>query len=182
MSSKTNESRPGPPVPPPTSSPTSTAVEPPAQATTNESSSSQLPTISTQSLIASSPPTEPDLSDSPSFYLAVLIQNTPYQTRYMEDTDFDKFIEVLKTVVNAKMEDSMTVIRRVTLGYHQLISLPNRITATEINFEYKVSTNLTESEVGQTVARKIGRNRQDILSSLQEQSDSFPLELVLTHQ
>ena len=50
----------------------------------------------------------------------------------------------------------------------------NYSTATEINFEYKVSTNLTESEVGQTVARKIGRNRQDILSSLQEQSDSFP--------
>ena len=163
MSSKTNESRPGPPVPPPTSSPTSTEVEPPAQATTNESSSSQPPTLSTQSLIASSP-----------FYLAVLIQNTPYQTRYMEDEDFDKFIEVMKAIVNAKMEDSMTVIKRVTLGYHQLISLPNRITATEINFEYKVSTNLTESEVGQTVARKIGRNRQDILSSLQEQSDSFP--------
>ena len=176
LSLKKNESRPAPPVPPPTFSPTlppdmlpSTPVEPPAPATTNESSSSQPPTVST-----SLTPTEPDSPDTPSYYLALLIQNTPYQTRYMEDTDFDKFVEVLKGTVNAKMEDSTTVIKGVTLGYHQLISLGNRITATEINFEYKVSTSLPKSEVGQKVARTIGRNRQYILSSLLDQSDSFP--------
>lgn len=183
LSLKKNESR---PAPPPTPAPTlsikietlppnilpATVVEPPTTPPApDESSSSQPPTVSTSSPTISPPPTFPILGP---FYLAVLIQNTPYQTLYMEDTDFDKFAEVFASAVNTQLEDSFTDVKGVTLGYHQLISLGNRVTATEINFGYQVSSNLTEAEIGKKVARAVGRNRQDILSSLQSLSDSFP--------
>ena len=179
LSLKKNESK---PAPPPTPAPTlsikfetlppnllpATVVEPPPTPppAATESSSSQSPTVSN----ASPPPTFPIFGP---FYLAVLIQNTPYQTRYMDDTDFDKFAEVFASAVNTQLKDSMTDVKGITLGYHQLISLGNRITATEINFGYQVSTNLTE-EIGKKVARAVGRNRQDILASLLSLSDSFP--------
>jgi len=92
----------------------------------------------------------------------------------MEDRDFDKFAEAFKSTVDTQLTDSMTVVRGVTLGYHQLISLGNRVTATEINFDYMVSTNLTESDVGKKVARAVGRNRQEMIASLRGEKDSFP--------
>lgn len=183
LSLKKNEST---PAPPPTPAPTlsikletlppnilpATVVEPPpTPPETDESSSSQQPTVSTPSPTVSPPPTFPTLGP---FYLAVLLQNTPYQTRYMEDADFDKFGEVFASAVNKQLEDSFTDVKGVTLGYHQLISLGNRVTATEINFGYQVSTNLTEADVGKKVARAVGRNRQYIIASLLGLSDSFP--------
>jgi len=182
LSLKKNESR---PAPPPTPAPTvsikvetlppnivpSTVVEPSPlpPPTLSWSISTQPPTVS-----PTEPPTEPGAPTIGPFFLAVLIQNTPYQTRYMEDRDFDKFAEAFKSTVDAQLEDSMTVVRGVTLGYHQLISLGNRVTATEINFEYMVSTNLTESDVGKKVSRAVGRNRLDMIASLRGERDSFP--------
>ena len=182
LSLKKNESR---PAPPPTPAPTvsikvetlppniwpSTVVEPPPPAapTLSWSISSEPPTVS-----PTEPLTDPGAPTIGPFFLAVLIQNTPYQTRYMEDRDFDKFAEAFKSTVDTQLEDSMTVVRGVTLGYRQLISLGNRVTATEINFDYMVSTNLTESDVGKKVARAVGRNRQEMIVSLRGEKDSFP--------
>lgn len=183
LSLQKNESR---PAPPPTPAPTlsitlppillpATVVEPPpTPPATNGFIYTLSPTVSTPSPTISPPPTFPTFGP---FYLAVLIQNTPYQTRYMEDSDFDQFAEVFVSAVKTQMEDSFTDVKGVTLGYHQLISLGNRVTATEINFGYQVSTNLTEAEIGRKVARAVGRNRQDMLSSLLSLSDSFPFYL-----
>ena len=113
------------------------------------------------------PPTE--------FYLSVIVYNTPYQTLYMNDDDFNKLAEVLILALNIQMGNSMT-IEGVTLGYHKLISLGNYgLTATEINLGYKVSTNLPASTVGDDVARAIGRSKKAVLSLLQGQSENaFP--------
>jgi len=112
------------------------------------------------------PPTE--------FYLSVIVYNTPYQTLYMNDADFNKLAEVLISAVNIQMGNSMT-IEGVTLGYHKLISLGNYgLTATEINLGYKVSTNLPASTVGDDVARAVGRSKKAVLSLLQGQSDALP--------
>lgn len=108
------------------------------------------------------------------FYLAVLIHNTPYQTVYMEEADFNKFAEALVATVNKEMGDSMTVVKEVTLGYQQLISLGSDLTATEINLSYKVSTSLSESEVRDKIPRAVGRTRKEILSLLQSDADTFP--------
>jgi hypothetical protein len=72
------------------------------------------------------------------------------------------------------MGDSMTVVKEVTLGYQQLISLGSDLTATEINLSYKVSTSLSESEVRDKIPRAVGRTRKEILSLLQSDADTFP--------
>lgn len=159
----------------PSNVPPSSSVEPPPP---TDFSTSQLPPISTEQPSAISPPrAEPGSPDTLGpFYLAVLVHNTPYQTMYMDDADFDKFAEVLVAIVNEQMADSMTVVKEVTLGYQQLISLGNGLTATEVNISYEVSasTSLSASEVGGKVARAVGRNRKEILSVLQSNSDFHP--------
>ena len=183
LSLKSNESIPAPtPTPPPTVSikietlppniiVPSTPVEPPQTPTTTISDSVTNPTVSNQS------PGEKDPSDQQTIdnlYLAVLIQNSPYQTYYMNDEEFDLFAEVFMLTIEKQMEDSMTYVTDYTLGYHQLISLGNGVTATEINFGYTISTNLTSTDVGKQVARVVGRTRAEIISSLRENADEYP--------
>ena len=117
----------------------------------------------------------PPLPTTLYLYLSVIVYNTPYQTLYMNDDDFNKLAEVLILALNIQMGNSMT-IEEVTLGYHKLISLGNYgLTATEINLGYKVSTNLPASTVGDEVARAVGRSKKAVLSLLQGQSeDAFP--------
>lgn len=121
------------------------------------------------------PPTPPPVAAPTMFYLSVTLYNTPYQTRYMEDSDFDKFAEVLISVVNTHMEDSMTTIKRVVVGQYKLISIGNfGLTATEVDLGYEVSTNLSASKVGYEVATAVGQNRQEILSLLEDEFIFYP--------
>lgn len=123
----------------------------------------------TPSPTATPPPTERTMH-----YLSVNVYNTPYQTLYMDDFDFEKFAEVLASILNRQIGNSIT-IKGVRLGYHKLISLGNYgLTATEIHLGYEVSTNLPASEVGDEVARAVGRSKTTILSVLQDNSDMFP--------
>lgn len=123
----------------------------------------------TPSPTATPPPTERTM-----YYLSVTVYNTPYQTLYMDDFDFEKFAEVLASILNRQIGNSIT-IKGVRLGYHKLISLGNYgLTATEIHLGYEVSTNLSASEVGDEVARAVGRSKKAMLSLLQDHSDMYP--------
>jgi hypothetical protein len=154
--------------------PSASVASPP----TADASASQAPTLSTHPPTISPPRAAQSSNETLSlgpFYLAVLIHNTPYQTLYMEEADFDKFAEALVATVNEQMGDSMTVVKEVTLGYQQLISLGNGLgTATEVNLAYEVSTSLSASEVREGIARAVGRNRKEILSLLQSDTETFP--------
>ncbi len=125
------------------------------------------------------PPTPSPTATPPStvrtmHYLSVIIYNTPYQTMYMDDFDFDKFAEVLSSTLNRQIGNSIT-IKGVRLGYHKLISIGNYgLTVTEIHLGYEASTNLPAAVVGDEVAKSVGQNKRAILSLLQDHSDMFP--------
>ena len=161
---KENGSKPVPrPTPPPTRAP-------PTPPPTRTSELVSKPTYN--------PPSIPAKPPSPKiFYLSVILYNTPYQTRYMSDADFDKFTEVFVTVVN-EMRGSMTNIKRISSAQHRLISIGNYgLTATEINLGYEVYTNLQPSEVGYAVARAVSGNKEEMMSLLQRDYLFYPFYL-----
>lgn len=135
------------------------------------------PQLPTQSPTTSPPPTIAPRELQGPFYLAVLIQNTPYQSKYMDEADFDKFAQVLTSVLNDKLGDALT-IEDVTLGYQQLIQVGSG-TATEVNLSYEVASSLASSQIESMVSRAVGRNRKEIISLLQDDlaSGSYFLEI-----
>ena len=130
------------------------------------------PQLPTQSPTTSPPPTIAPRKLQGPFYLAVLIQNTPYQSKYMDEADFNKFAQVLTSVLNEKSGDALT-IEDVTLGYHQLIQVGSG-TATEVNLSYEVASNLASSQIESMISRAVGRNRKEIISLLQNDKDFYP--------
>ena len=130
------------------------------------------PQLPTQSPTTSPPPTIAPRELQGPFYLAVLIQNTPYQSKYMDEADFTKFAQVLTSVLNDKLGDALT-IEDVTLGYQQLIQVGSG-TATEVNLSYEVASNLASSQIESMVSRAVGRNRKEIIALLQDDWDFYP--------
>ena len=90
----------------------------------------------------------------------------------MDEADFNKFAQVLTSVLNEKLGDALT-IEDVTLGYHQLIQVGSG-TATEVNLSYEVASNLASSQIESMVSRAVGRNRKEIISLLQNDKDFYP--------
>lgn len=145
---------------------------PPQTSSSVEEEPISTPQSPTQSPTTSPPPTIAPRELQGPFYLAVLIQNTPYQSKYMDEADFTKFAQVLTSVLNEKLGDALT-IEDVTLGYQQLIQVGSG-TATEVNLSYEVASNLASSQIESMVSRAVGRNRKEIISLLQNDQDFYP--------
>jgi hypothetical protein len=145
---------------------------PPQTSSSVEEEPISTPQLPTQSPTTSPPPTIAPRELQGPFYLAVLIQNTPYQSKYMDEADFTKFAQVLTSVLNEKLGDALT-IEDVTLGYQQLIQVGSG-TATEVNLSYEVASNLASSQIESMISRAVGRNRKEIIALLQDDWDFYP--------